>query len=143
MPPVTYVDHEPDNADGWWVAFHDADNLDGPHDAVFHMTPDTVLRLAAIEKRIGSPHESELVQVAAAFASGRPANPLPVINRFLAAYSALIQDRIDRTRLGVKASAPHSVLEDARQGQEIAAEHRRGPQTDNAYERLLERLTTG
>lgn len=117
MPPITVTRIEPDGDGGWFIEWHDAANLDGqPLTGFFHLTVQAVEDLVLHQRRPNRAPRDKLDKVTNNLTRGHTA--ATVAANFRDAYEEIIQDRIDRHNLGLKAVTRdgHEDLEAVRQG---------------------------
>lgn len=120
MPPVTVKRVDPDGHGGAFVFWRDEANLDGlPVDGAFHLTPES---LDALYRGMVKPNQTpnpNLNKLRYELDRGKALTR--IAEEFAAAYAAILDDRIGRHRLGLKAVTRHGFedLEAVRNGAEV------------------------
>lgn len=136
MPPIEVTRYEPDDNGGWYVEWHDPENLDGqPLTAFVHLTDVKAAEFVRLSRALKRPNDEPRKGLDRAFAAlseakGKPregpsVGPPQDVQDFMGFYSEHVRDCIDRVKLDVRGSAPHDVLEKARKGEAVAGKHRR------------------
>lgn len=117
MPPVTVQRIQSDGDGGWYVEWYDPSNLDAqPVTGFFHLTEESVAELIVHQRRPNKAPQDKLEAVLARLAERAP--QALVAQAFRDAYEEVLQDRIDRHKLGLKAVTRdgHEDLEAVRKG---------------------------
>lgn len=117
MPPVTVTRIEPAPEGGWFIAWHDVANLDGqPLDGYCHVTEQWVADMTVGQRKPNKAPQDKLEALLTRLAEQAP--QALVTQAFADAYGEVLQDRIDRHNLGLKAVTRdgHADLEAVRAG---------------------------
>ncbi len=106
MPPVTVSSIKSDGASGWFIHWHDEANLNGlPIDGYFHLSDVTCGDLFTHCIRPNNAPATNMNKLEWAVHSGK--NKEMVATLFCEAYGEIIETRIARHRLGLKAVTSH------------------------------------
>ena len=140
MPHIEVTAYEPDGQGGWFVEWHDPENLDGqPLTAYIHLTPGKLDELMEAREAVGGDCDGyRRAKDCCSEGPERDGELPPAVRLWLGNYDRHVGDCIDRVKLGVRDDAPQEALEDARAGRQVDPAHLRGDGQEpfRAFQRL-------